>query len=396
MIQINIDNVFTRMGSAIRHYAYKLNENNIKSLNLYFDGYIKNFDRESFKKDISYMISVGDTEVNYLYDDKQHKIKLMVREHGDVISCDTRCQSYFHTSMIVEVESREIFDNFLIDSYNYFNQYILKKSQYSNKINVYIYQNENWKILSRTKIRSLDTMYLPENTKEDLFLRLDKFLNPETEKWYYERGIPYKLNLVFHGYPGTGKTSLIRTIASKFNYNIAMVNFDSEMTDSTLMKSLQNIPEKSILVMEDIDVLFKARKENDEYKSNLSFSAILNCLDGLVSLDKLIVVMTTNYLCNLDKALVRSGRVDYSIEFSYADKHQIKQIYNKFFPESNEFNTFYMIVKKLNLTISQIQEYFINNTNMLNDKDISMIMENYSELEELSKKNEDVNINMYT
>ena len=61
-------------------------------------------------------------------------------------------------------------------------------------------------------------------------------------------------------------------------------------------------------------------QENDEFKTNLSFSALLNCLDGNCTQDGLITVMTTNYLCNLDDALIRHCRVDEIIKFTYADK----------------------------------------------------------------------------
>ena len=36
-------------------------------------------------------------------------------------------------------------------------------------------------------------------------------------------GVPYKLNLLFHGYPGTGKTSLVYSIASEPNMNVALL-----------------------------------------------------------------------------------------------------------------------------------------------------------------------------
>ena len=85
-------------------------------------------------------------------------------------------------------------------------------------------------------------------------------MKPETEKWYDDRGIPYKLNMIFHGYPGTGKTSTIKSIASELNFNLAMVNFDSEMTDSKLIRSLKEVPKETILVLEDIDVLFKGKE----------------------------------------------------------------------------------------------------------------------------------------
>ena len=96
--------------------------------------------------------------------------------------------------------------------------------------------------------------------------------------------------------------------------------------------------------------------------------------------------MTTNYLCNSDDALTRSRLIKY--EFTYADKYQIKQIYNTFFPES-DFNTFYELIRGNNFTISQIQEYFINNINKLNT-DNTKVIENESIIEKSSndKKND--------
>ena len=75
------------------------------------------------------------------------------------------------------------------------------------------------------------------------------------------------------------------------------------MDDNNFMRAIRRLPRNSILVLEDIDVLFKERKENDGFKSSLSFSALLNTLDGLAFRQGMITFMTTNYLCNLDSAL---------------------------------------------------------------------------------------------
>lgn len=42
----------------------------------------------------------------------------------------------------------------------------------------------------------------------------------------------------------------------------------------------------------------------------LTLSGILNTLDGIVSLDNKIIILTTNCIKNIDSALLRSGRVD--------------------------------------------------------------------------------------
>ena len=61
-----------------------------------------------------------------------------------------------------------------------------------------------------------------------------------------------------------------------------------------------------------MDCIFKERKSNDEQKNAITFSGILNALDGITS-SEFIGFITSNYKCNLDPALIRSGRVDYEV-----------------------------------------------------------------------------------
>ena len=60
-------------------------------------------------------------------------------------------------------------------------------------------------------------------------------------------GFNDKLNLLFHGYPGTGKTSLVYSIASELNMGIALLSFTRKMEDSDLMRALRRLPEDTIL-----------------------------------------------------------------------------------------------------------------------------------------------------
>ena len=83
--------------------------------------------------------------------------------------------------------------------------------------------------------------------------------------------------------------------ASKFKKNIAILPFTNKIDDATLPKAVKNMPDNSILVLEDIDCLFTERKKDDQHKNQISFSAILNQLDGLTFQEDLITIMTTNY-----------------------------------------------------------------------------------------------------
>ena len=113
-------------------------------------------------------------------------------------------------------------------------------------------------------------------------------------------------------------------------------------------------------IQEDIDVLFKERKENDGHKSSLSFSALLNCLDGLAFRDEMITIMTTNYECNLDTALKRPGRIDKSINFTFATKKQSQFMFQNFFPEKKEeFKDFYKLINRFKYTTAVLQQYLM-------------------------------------
>merc|ERR1712146_608430 len=104
-----------------------------------------------------------------------------------------------------------------------------------------------------------------------------------------------------------------------------------------------------ILLLEDIDCLFGDR----ESKTNISFSTILNVLDGFASKNRLITFMTTNYFNKLESALKRPGRIDYIHEFKYATKKQAKDMYNSYFENRNEKE----LLSKIDLLINLSDQY---------------------------------------
>ena len=92
--------------------------------------------------------------------------------------------------------------------------------------------------------------------------------------------------------------------------NIGTIDFTREIDDNKLRFIFKNIPKNTILLIEDIDRLIKYNENN---QSAFSFSGLLNILDGINKVKKLICVITCNDISILDKALIR--RIDYSIEF---------------------------------------------------------------------------------
>jgi chaperone BCS1 len=81
------------------------------------------------------------------------------------------------------------------------------------------------------------------------------------------------------------------------------------MTDSLLKKALQRVPGNCVVVLEDVDALFSVNRSKVE-NIPLSFSDLLNALDGIGGKDAAIFVLTSNYIDRLDPALIRPGRVE--------------------------------------------------------------------------------------
>lgn len=242
----------------------------------------------------------------------------------------------------------------------------------------FIMKTGYWHILSKLPKRKIDTIYLDSNIATDLLNDVKQFLN--SESLYKEYGIPYKRIYLLEGVPGTGKTSLIFAIASALNKNICIINFGLDVDDYTFMNALSNIPDNCFLVMEDIDKLFI----NRESKTSLSFSGMLNTLDGLGRKDNLVIFLTTNYRNKLDKALIRPGRVDKEIHFSYATINQIEQIYKKIIPKQiNILDTFIKKISHLNLTTAILTKFFFyykNEESILSKiSDLERMIDDYNE-----------------
>merc|ERR1719263_468000 len=109
------------------------------------------------------------------------------------------------------------------------------------------------------------------------------------------------------------------------------------MTDDRLQHILAVVPPRCIVLLEDID--FAVTQDTKPAESGpyagvmrVSFSGLLNALDGVVATDERLVFMTTNHYSKLPQALVRPGRVDLSVFIGLASKSQLHQMFIRFFP----------------------------------------------------------------
>ncbi|KAG9775739.1 hypothetical protein KCU88_g5060, partial [Aureobasidium melanogenum] len=186
--------------------------------------------------------------------------------------------------------------------------------------------------------RPLESVILDEGVKERIVADVQDFLS--SSKWYYERGIPYRRGYLLYGPPGTGKSSFIQALAGHLNYDIAMLNLSERgLTDDRLNHLLTVIPQRTLVLLEDVDAAFANRRqvEADGYQgANVTFSGLLNALDGVGSAEERIIFLTTNHVDRLDEALVRPGRVDMTVHLGPATTYQIEQLWERFYGDIDQ------------------------------------------------------------
>jgi len=315
------------------------------------------------KQSISYGLNTGSFRFTY----KSKPAICVIRTHPN--PCADKAyitqDDQINKSISIEFDAAE--DNYLVlemikQATTYIDKYVLECDDGANSIKIYCNDEGYWeKCLSKRK-RRLETIYLPKADKQLIIGDITNFLLPSTADRYESIGRTHKRVYLFEGIPGSGKSSFILALASHFGYDLAVISFTEKVTDGTLTRLLKNLPEKTILVMEDIDVLFTDRKKNDEHKNMVTFSGILNNLDGITTQDGFLCFITTNYKNLLDSALLRPGRIDRQLRFDTATKEQIQDMFNRFMGElytDEKFKEFYRGFAALGIstTISLIQEY---------------------------------------
>jgi chaperone BCS1 len=112
--------------------------------------------------------------------------------------------------------------------------------------------------------------------------------------------------------------------------------------------------------VEDIDCAFVKRHKANGKESGLTFSGLLNAIDGVASSEGRILVMTTNHLEKLDPALVRPGRADVQLWFGNATADQARRLFERFFPERVDLaRHFEERVEERQWSMAALQEYLM-------------------------------------
>ncbi|OCL02979.1 P-loop containing nucleoside triphosphate hydrolase protein [Glonium stellatum] len=240
----------------------------------------------------------------------------------------------------------------------------------------------SWDRVSSRPSRPMETVSLDPEQKIKIVEDINEYLHPSSPRWYATRGIPYRRGYLFHGPPGTGKTSLSFALAGIFGLDIFCISLlEPTLTESDLNRLFNNLPRRCIVLLEDIDTAGLVRddksdkkekeveeeeeernskggrkvqelnvndlaralksasrkdKQSDDLRQGVSLSGLLNAIDGVATHEGRVLVMTTNHPEKLDEALIRPGRVDMQVEFTLATRDQIRDIFIRMYSSEND------------------------------------------------------------
>jgi len=135
--------------------------------------------------------------------------------------------------------------------------------------------------------RPLHSVVLADGIAEHVIADTREFV--ESSQWYIDRGIPYRRGYLLHGPPGSGKSSFVAALAGELGYDICMLNLsEAGLTDDRLAHALTHAPPQSLVLLEDIDAAFVERDVKDRRESFVTFSGLLNAIDGVAAVREIV------------------------------------------------------------------------------------------------------------
>jgi hypothetical protein len=138
---------------------------------------------------------------------------------------------------------------------------------------------------------------------------------------------------LFHGEPGTGKSSAIRHLVEKVKRNFIFIppQMISHLSSPEFADIITDSHKGSVLILEDAEKALMKRESEDGFANSTLVSSVLNLTDGLYAdLGQLAIIATYNCDRNLiDPALLRKGRLKAEYKFDRLNKTKAQKLANK-------------------------------------------------------------------
>lgn len=158
--------------------------------------------------------------------------------------------------------------------------------------------------------------------------------------------IKHSKGVCLYGPPGTGKTLIARKLAEHLKSKNIKIVKGPELIDKFVGSSEKNIRDlfidaerdekdhgnKSplhVIIIDEVDALCEKRSSSGDVSSNLNNKIVgqfLSILDGVLTMNNILLIVMTNRFESLDPALLRSGRIENHIKINLPDENGRKEI----------------------------------------------------------------------
>ena len=182
---------------------------------------------------------------------------------------------------------------------NEFDEWVSQRDR--SNLHIRVIEGED---LPYTKDHTWEDLFLPQEIKDQVKGLVENFL--ASKEFYLQNKIPWKRGVLLYGKPGNGKTSIIRTIMSVYNFK--PVTIVAGANDEAVREAFSYAEEQSpaLLYFEDLDSLLE---------KSIDPSSFLNLMDGISAKNGLLVMATANEVKKLKANITdRPSRFDRKFE----------------------------------------------------------------------------------
>lgn len=190
------------------------------------------------------------------------------------------------------------------------------------------YSNSKGYYFEKVQVKTEGLLRFPEGESEKVVAEIQNFWTKETI--YADFGLTYKRGIILWGPAGSGKSSTIQIVMHDVIERDGVVfKFNAEphmlLEGIRLFREVQ--PEtKIVILMEDIDSLLEEYGESE----------VLNILDGVDKIERVVFLATTNYPEKLgDRIINRPSRFDKRFRMPHPNK-KCRRIYFEHLLQKND------------------------------------------------------------
>lgn len=362
-VYTNSYSVYASMSQEMKAVLYMIHTNSSKLRT-------KTLTSLCIDKEIQFLLPINNSWVK-INDTTYVKIKLSKSDTLDVVKNSAMHYEYTVTiGHTIDFESANNYINTCVQSFK-------DNFSYNQNASNCVIELMGYDASPQYKISRFTSSKTFDNTPFENALMLKSILDEFMSRTGLERsqriGKQHAIGFLFHGPPGTCKTSAIKAIANYTNRHIVSIRITSQMRNVSIREILRTIMtceyigsqiiplNKRIYVFEEADTWLdniNILKDNEDNKKMMNDTSglgdFLDVIDGLVEYDGRICIMTTNNIDKIPPALCRGGRFK-KVEFSSCTPNDVRTSYELYYQTKLDNN---VIIPNGEWTLAELASIF--------------------------------------